>query len=114
MQMDVLLLFLVYALLVVNVVSKCSKKKSDKSESRKKRKRHRDRGREPKGSPPKDQLPVPPPPEGAAIPPEPVMVVTTAHEAEETQGEEMFRCRDYTPAIFNELQNLFDLLKQSS
>ncbi|KAL6741386.1 hypothetical protein Aduo_014645 [Ancylostoma duodenale] len=105
MQMDVLLLFLVYALLVVNVVSKCSKKKSDKSESRKKRKRHRDRGREPKGSPPKDQLPVPP---------EPVMVVTTAHEAEDTQSEEMFRCRDYTPAIFNELQNLFDLLKQSS
>ncbi|EPB69378.1 hypothetical protein ANCCEY_11532 [Ancylostoma ceylanicum] len=112
--MDVLLLFLLYALLVVNVISKCSKKKSDKTESRKKKKRHRSREREPKESSPKEQPPVGPPPEATPIPPEPVVAVTTAHEADDVPAEEMFKCRDYTPAIFQELQNLFDLLKQSS
>ncbi|KHJ75681.1 hypothetical protein OESDEN_24703, partial [Oesophagostomum dentatum] len=44
--------------------------------------------------------------------PEPVAVIGTAREPEEPV-EDFFKCRDYTPAIFNELQSLFDLLKQS-
>ncbi|KAK6755142.1 hypothetical protein RB195_013865 [Necator americanus] len=78
------------------------------TDSRKKGK-HRDRDRdkeEPKDSPPKEA------PAQPTTAPEPVGAVSTAHEMDETSPEEMYKCRDYTPAIFNDLQPLFDLLKK--
>ncbi|PIO65971.1 hypothetical protein TELCIR_12328 [Teladorsagia circumcincta] len=48
---------------------------------------------------------VQPPPEPPTGP------MGTAREMEEPQ-EDVFKCRDYTPAVFNDLQQLFDLLKR--
>ncbi|VDL82823.1 unnamed protein product [Nippostrongylus brasiliensis] len=112
--MDILLLFILYALFFINFVSKCCKKKSSaKSKSNKRSKKKRDHQR-------RDESPMrseqPPPGDQAPL--------GTARETPDggTGGglggkgggeDDTFKCRDYTPPIFNDLQQLFDLLKRS-
>ncbi|XGW03957.1 hypothetical protein V3C99_015248 [Haemonchus contortus] len=100
--MDVLLLFLLCILLFANVVSNC-KGKSKKTKRPKKKRRDFDEA-EPMPMPPIHEEPYPP--FGGD------QFLSTARESQEPQ-EDIFKCRDYTPPMFNDLQNLFDLLKHS-
>ncbi|VDO79239.1 unnamed protein product [Heligmosomoides polygyrus] len=103
--MDLIFLFVLYALLFVNFISFC--KKSEKSDKKKRKKKKDRRDRDERST----QLGTPFPPGPGDHPP----TMATAREAEEQQGgggADTFKCRDYTPAIFNDLQGLFELLKR--
>ncbi|KJH53398.1 hypothetical protein DICVIV_00336 [Dictyocaulus viviparus] len=110
-KMDIILLMcLLYALFIVNFLSKCCKKGSERSEKdRNKRKRRRRRE--------KDGIAIKDDPLNTTHyllqPKKPVNEpgMSTAHDAEDAH-ENHFTCHDYTPAIFNDLQQLFDLLKR--